>query len=111
MTHTIYLPEDRYRLLIENKKQVEVGLFDEKYQTINANDQIIFINENSKEELAVNVKGLFRARSFKELFKFISPEACGFKSKEEALKILEDKYEKIDLETRTVVGIIVAKQV
>ena len=115
MVHQMKLDSIPFKQIVDGKKSIELRLFDAKRRLLNIGDKIIFKCLNNDERIAVSVKGLYRAASFKELFQVISTESCGFvdctlaecieeirrfypKQKEEAYGVLGIKIELISLD-------------
>lgn len=72
------LKEQPFTKIKEKKKTIELRLYDDKRRQLDIGDYIIFTNlGNETEQIAVKVKGLFRADSFLNLFEDISLEKCG----------------------------------
>lgn len=110
--------KDRPFANIKNgKKTIELRLYDDKRRQLDIGDYIIFTSfENCTEQIAVKIKGLFRADTFLELFEDVSIEKCGnepevtketlaqkmreYYSEEEEIKygVLGIKIELVDLE-------------
>jgi len=105
--HTMSLKEKYFNLIFNKKKTVELRLYDEKRKQIQVGDKIKFVNNTASFE--VLVKGLFLARNFEELFRFVPVEKCGFDNKKEALEIMEQFYTKDMQKKEGVVGIIIEK--
>ena len=67
-----------YELIKARKKDVEMRLFDERRRNIYVGDLIIFKNNESEEELVVEVKALRRFADFKRLYDFYPKNRLGY---------------------------------
>lgn len=105
MIHNMSLKEKYFNLIIKGEKTIELRLFDDKRQKIQIGDKIKFMNNDISFE--VNVIGLVRAQTFKELFNIIPVTRCGFTSEEDALFIMEQFYSKEMQRKNGVIGIVV----
>lgn len=71
-THVMHLAKEPFEWVKTKRKTVEIRLFDEKRKKIELGDIIIFKKLDKKvEEIRVQVKGLLRFKSFRDLFLFI----------------------------------------
>jgi len=72
------LKERPFDKIKSGKKTIELRLYDDKRRQLDIGDYIVFTSlENGIDQIAVKIKGLFRANSFLELFEDISIEKCG----------------------------------
>lgn len=72
------LKEQPFVKIKNGKKTIELRLYDDKRRQLDIGDYIVFTSlENGIDQIAVKIKGLFRADSFLELFEDISIEKCG----------------------------------
>ncbi len=80
-THALQLATTPFNAIRLGKKTIESRLYDEKRQTIQVGDTIIFTNrEAPNESVTVEVSGLLRYKTFHDLFSLNDPEAFGGKS-------------------------------
>lgn len=69
MKHIMHLDSKYFYLILNNKKNIEIRLYDNKRKNLNIGDTIMFINnENKKEKIYVKINNIKYYRSFKELF-------------------------------------------
>lgn len=107
MIHYMKLKDVPFEKIKAGKKTVELRLYDDKRRKINIGDTIIFSNilsENNK--LAVIVKDLYIYKSFRDLFKKISPKECGNPSDESIEYAVEHMREYYSLEDEQRYGVI-----
>ena len=89
MIHKMKLHNGPYELIKQGIKTIELRLYDEKRQKIKAGDTLLFINTKTQKWLAVKVKGLHRADSFRELFDRIGDQtAMGFSNEPESAEAM-----------------------
>lgn len=103
--HHMTLKQPYFDLIKEGKKTIELRLYDTKRRQINVGDTITF--QNGDDFHTVEVKGLFIAANFKELFKFVDPKFAGLGTVENAIKIMEQFYDKDAQKKFGVVGICI----
>jgi len=103
--HHMTLKQPYFDLIKEGKKTIELRLYDTKRREINIGDTITF--QNGDNFHTVQVKGLFTAANFKELFKFVDPKYTGLDTVENAIKIMEQFYDKDAQNKYGVVGICI----
>lgn len=95
MVHEMKLQPKFFDFIKNGTKRIEIRLYDEKRKSINLGDKIVFKKEPELEEtLELNVVGLLRYKSFKELFEDFDISVLADKSmtKEELIKELENFY-------------------
>lgn len=69
------LKDQPFTKIKNKKKTIELRLYDDKRRQLDIGDYIVFTSlENGIDQIAVKIKGLFRADSFLELFEDISIE-------------------------------------
>ncbi len=106
-THNMNLGQQRYFDLVKSgAKTIELRLWDEKRRKFQPGDTIIFDHEN--EYFTVTIKGLVLAQNFDSLFDIIDMSKTGLGDKENALKIMEQFFDKSAQEKFGVVGIIIS---
>ena len=80
-THTFNLAQEPFDSIKEGRKIIESRLYDEKRQSIQLGDQIIFTNRDNPElKIHARVIGLLRYQSFRELFSNYDPSKFGGES-------------------------------
>lgn len=105
MQHNMTLKQPYFNLIKEGKKTVELRLFDSKRQQIKVGDTIRF--QNGDNFHTVNVVGMFVCNSFEELFKFINVKDTGLDNVDNAIKTMEQFYDKDAQKKFGVVGICI----
>lgn len=105
ITHNMTLKQPYFDLIKEGKKTVELRLYDDKRRKIQPGDNIRF--QNGDNFHTVTVKGLFVCNNFKELFKFIDVQDTGLDNEKNAIKIMEQFYDKEAQKKFGVVGICI----
>ncbi len=72
MIHEMKLTIEPFNLIKNNRKSIEIRLFDKKREALNIGDTIIFKNtSNENEKIELKIIWLIRYNSFKNLFKNI----------------------------------------
>lgn len=88
MIHSFHLSVQAFNQTADGKKTIESRLYDKKRQSIQLGNKITFINiEDNKQTITVQVIGLLRYSSFRELFVQNEPRKFGGKD----AKQLEDQ--------------------
>lgn len=105
MQHNMTLKQPYFDLIKAGKKTIELRLYDNKRRQIQVGDTIRFQNGDSFH--TVKVKGLFISDSFKELFKFVDVQDTGLDNEKNAIKIMEQFYDKDAQAKFGVVGICI----
>lgn len=100
MTHYFSLHNEPFCLIAQNKKHIEMRLYDEKRKVLLVGDEIVFTNNQNQETLTCTIEDLKTFKSFKELYDYYPKELLGYREDEEAS--FEDMYlyykkEQIDL--------------
>lgn len=103
--HNMTLKQPYFNLIREGKKTVELRLFDDKRKKIRVGDTIRF--QNGDNFHIVKVVGFFVCDSFKELFKFIDVQDTGLDNEKNAIKIMEQFYDKDAQKKFGVIGICI----
>ena len=89
--HEMRLAPRPFRLVEEGKKTVELRLNDEKRRKIRVGDVIRFEKADEEDEvLHVFVRGLYPFKSFRELYRALPLEKCGYMPEELAHAAPED---------------------
>jgi ASC-1-like (ASCH) protein len=80
-THQLQLATIPFNAIVSGAKTIESRLYDEKRQTIQLGDTIVFTNrENADQTVLVKVIGLFRYETFHDLFVHNDPAKFGGES-------------------------------
>lgn len=78
MAYDMKLNDEPFQKIRDGKKTIELRLYDEKRRKLSIGDYIVFSKvDNMDEKIAVKIKALYRAQSFRELFEDISLDKCG----------------------------------
>lgn len=112
MIHKMKLKNEPYNQIMCGAKSIELRLYDEKRESVSVNDIIIFINIETKKQIAVKVLELHRADSFKELFDSIDKEKAGFKADDtidDMVAVMRAIYSSYQEKSYGVVGIEISK--
>ena len=79
MTHIMRLNPAPFEMIACGDKTIELRLNDEKRRKIKIGDEITFVNtENSLKTIKVEVIGIYRFKSFKELYANLPLLECGY---------------------------------
>lgn len=78
MTHSMKLHSSPFEKIKSREKTIELRLYDEKRQQIQAGDRIVFTNNATGEMLETKVIKLHRFDSFAELYKALPLLQCGY---------------------------------
>ena len=78
MIHNMKLHPSPFEKIKSGEKTIELRLYDEKRQQINAGAQIVFTNTATGETLKTRVVKLHRFDSFEELYKALPLLQCGY---------------------------------
>ena len=103
--HNMTLKQPYYEYIRSGYKTIELRLYDSKRQLIRPGDEIVF--QNGDMTNTVVVKGLVRAENFESLFDIIDVKKTGLETKERAIDIMEEFYDKDAQAKFGVVGIVV----
>ena len=112
MEHILKLQPEYFEYIKNGTKKMELRLYDEKRQKINLGDTIIFQKEPElKISMKVKVIGLFRYKTFEELFEDFDIKILADKSmtKQELLNVLEKFYTPEKQKEYGVLGIRIEK--
>ena len=83
MHHNMKLKPEPFEKIKSGKKTMELRLYDEKRQLLSVGDIITFTNMETSEQLTVNVIGLHRFDSFKDLYEHIDKKLIGYNEEDE----------------------------
>ena len=78
------LHPEPYALIKSGRKDVEMRLYDERRRGIMIGDLIIFTNNETGEELVVEVKRLRRFANFEKLYQYYPKQRIGYRDDEAA---------------------------
>ena len=80
--HYLKLQNDPFMKIKNKQKTIEMRLYDEKRKKIKIDDEIIFTNLLSGENLKCQVKNIFVFNNFEELYKNFDKTKLGYKQNE-----------------------------
>lgn len=107
--HLMKLQKEQFEKIKNNSKRIEVRLFDDKRKELKVEDIIIFTNlDNKNETLKVKIIGLYKFKSFEELYSSFPLRDFGYLnniSKEKLLEMIYEIYSKEDEMKFWVLGI------
>ncbi len=105
-THKFQLTTIPFNAIISGVKTIESRLYDNKRQTIQLGDTIIFTNrENASQTVLAKVVGLLRYATFHDLFSHNDPAKFGGKSTEWLENQINEFYSIDDQRKYGVIGI------
>lgn len=106
MIHNMRLQEEPFDLIKQQKKTIELRLYDEKRSQIRPGDKIEFTNVITKEILCTKVIALHQYENFETLYQYFNKKELGYLENEEAnFKDMELYYSLEEQEKYGVVGI------
>lgn len=94
-----------FNAIQDGSKLIESRLYDEKRQSIQLGDEIIFHNDESPEVIATKVIGLLRYQTFREMFEDNDPSKFGGPDAEWLTNQIEEFYSPEQQQTLGVIGI------
>ena len=110
MQHWMKLTAVPFEKIRNESKVIESRLYDEKRQTINLGDEILFSqSDDGTQTVNTKVIGILRYSSFHQLFMDHDPALFGGESANELLKEIKQFYSDEDEATYGVVGIRLQK--
>lgn len=105
-THQLQLATVPFDAITSGAKTIESRLYDEKRQTIQLGDTIIFTNRESTDQtISVKVIGLLRYETFHDLFVHNNPVKFGGESIEWLENQINEFYSIDDQKQNGVIGI------
>ena len=105
MTHQMKLNPNAFGKIKSGEKIIELRLFDEKRQKVSLGDNIEFtLTEDSETKILTEVVGLFRYKSFEDLYQDFPPEFTGSDTKDD-WKLMRDFYSEENESKYGVIGI------
>ena len=110
MIYEMKLNDEPFNSIKNGTKTIEMRLYDEKRKLLKLGDYISFTNIKTNEVMKVEIVGLYRYESFKELYNNFSSERLGYSKGEKAnFKDMEKYYSKEEQEKYGVLAIEVKK--
>lgn len=104
--HQLQLATAPFNAIVSGTKTIESRLYDEKRRQIQIGDKIIFTNrENSEQTTTVEVIGLLRYKTFKDLFSYNDPSKFGGESVQWLENQISEFYSMEDQLESGVIGI------
>lgn len=111
MVHHMKLDNDPFNMIKDNRKTIELRLFDDKRQRVNTGDYIILAEgDNPENKIAVKVTGLLHFQNFEQLFEVVDIQKCGFAkdtSMCSAAQAMQRYYSMKSIEGYGVLGIVI----
>lgn len=105
-THQLQLATVPFNAITSGAKTIESRLYDEKRQTIQIGDTIVFTNrENTDQTVSVKVTGLLRYETFHDLFSHNNPAKFGGESVEQLENQIKKFYSAEHQKQDGVIGI------
>lgn len=107
--HELKLATEPFVAIQSGRKTIESRLYDEKRQTIQLGDELVFTNrEDPSQTLRVKVTGLLRYATFADLFDSAAPEKFGGESKAWLLEQIGQFYPEAEEKQYGVLGIVIS---
>ncbi len=106
MKHTMKLTPTPFEMIRSGQKTIELRLFDEKRQTINVGDEIIFTNTATEEVLNTAVVKLHRFDTFDQLYQSLNLLRCGYTSENVGKATPADMEQYYSVEEQRKYGVI-----
>jgi len=108
--HELKLAAEPFIAIQSGRKTIECRLYDEKRQTIQLGDELVFTNrEDPNQTVRVKVTGLLRYTTFDDLFNSAAPATFGSESKESLLEQIRQFYPEAEERRYGVLGIVIAR--
>jgi len=105
-THNLQLATEPFEAITSGNKVIESRLYDEKRQTIQLNDEIIFTNREAPDQTVhTKVIGLLRYKNFESLFSHNEPTKFGGPSVEWLTNQINEFYSADEQSQNGVLGI------
>ena len=105
-THNLQLATEPFNAIISGQKTIESRLYDEKRQSIQLGDKLIFTNrEQPDQTVEVTVLGLLRYETFHDLFAHNEPTKFGGPSVEWLENQINEFYSIDEQKENGVIGI------
>lgn len=110
MKHEMKLNNGPYVNIKNGTKTIELRLNDDKRQLLKIKDLIEFTNNETLEQMLVEIQNLYHYPSFDELYKHFDKVSMGYKENDVAdPKDMEKYYSKEEQEKYGVLGIEIKK--
>ncbi len=106
--HKMNLINSAYYCILNDLKDIELRLYDEKRQWLKIGDYIEFTNIDTDEKMIVEIKNLYVRKSFKELFDEFDIKRFGFIDNEDA-SIMNNFYTEEEQKKYKAVGIEIVR--
>lgn len=106
--HKMRLINSAYYCILNDLKDIELRLYDEKRQLLKIGDYIEFTNIDTDEKMIVEIKNLYVRKSFKELFDEFDIKRFGFIDNEDA-SIMNNFYTEEEQKKYKAVGIEIVR--
>ncbi len=84
MKHKMNLQHEPFVKIKAKTKTIEMRLFDEKRSKISVGDDIVFVDNSTKETITCKVNNLFKYKSFDELYSNHDKTSIGYSKDEMA---------------------------
>ena len=83
MVHNMKLQPEPFNKIQNGQKTIELRLLDEKRQLVNVGDIIEFVNmKDETQKIVTEVIALHKFENFKQLYKSLPLEKCGYEKNE-----------------------------
>ena len=104
--HELNLHPGPFELIKSGHKDIEMRLYDERRKDIKIGDTILFTNNQTQEQLSVEVINLYRFNNFEELYTYFDKKRLGYGEEEIADPTdMELYYSKADIKKYGVLAI------
>ena len=104
MIHNMRLVDFAFKKILNEEKDIELRLNDEKRRLVNIGDTIIFTNLETNEKLKTEVTNLYKYDTFEELFANFDHKRFGLKDTDTSFT-MDDFYSKEDQKKYGALGI------
>ena len=85
-----------FALIKSGHKDIEMRLYDERRKDIKIGDTILFTNNQTQEQLSVEVINLYRFNNFEELYNHFDKTRLGYRDDENANPKDMEQYYSLD---------------
>ena len=107
MTHKMQLNDSPFYSIWNNKKTIELRLFDDKRRSVSIDDTIVFSNRNEADKMiSVKVIALHVFDSFETLYKTLPLEKCGYSKDALPKANAEDMNQYYSIEEQKKYGVV-----
>lgn len=104
--HNMKLDPSPFSMIKSGEKTIELRLYDEKRRQINEGDKIVFKNSETGELLSKKVVGLYRFKSFEELYSTLPLLRCGYTKENVDKAVASDMQKYYTEEDETKYGVV-----